>query len=188
MRKFSGMALLIIIGCVLIISLISYALFRPDPRQAMTSRELLQVCTTEMATQYHIHAQLKIMADKKTIEVPANIGIDQVKNCMSSVHTHDVDGVIHVESPIEKDFTLGDFFFNWKQPFDKSQILDFKLDAEHGLKMFVNGYESTEFENLILKDDQDIIIDYYNLKDGPDIKETRPRAWNKNQWINQIIF
>ena len=135
---------------------------------AMSSRELLAQCTTDMATTFHIHSHLTIMADQKNVIVPTEIGIDRVKNCMSSLHTHDESGVIHIESPVQKDFTLGDFFYNWKQPFSSTQVASHSVDTNHGLKLFVDGKESTDFENLVLTDEQSIFVDYYDLNKGPD--------------------
>lgn len=134
----------------------------------MTSRELVDVCTTDMATQFHIHSHLTIMADKKTIVIPKNVGIDLQKNCMSSVHTHDANGIIHIEAPVQKDFTLGDFFYKWNMPLSRTQVLTLKTDDTHGLKIYADGKEITDPENLVMTDHQDIFISYYALKDGPD--------------------
>lgn len=135
---------------------------------AMTSRQVVQTCTSDMATQFHIHAHLEIMANKQFVTVPAEIGINVTTDCMRPIHTHDDSGIIHIESPVQKDFMLSDFFYVWEKTFNKDQILDYKVDADHGLKMYVDGKEVRDFENLILVDTQDIFIDYYNLKDGPD--------------------
>jgi hypothetical protein len=160
--------MLILVGLIFagFVAFIYYQVTRPSPLLAMTSRELVDRCTTDMATQFHIHSNLQIVANGQKVLVPANVGIDFAKNCMSSVHTHDDTGIIHVEAPVKKDFTLGDFFYKWNKPFSNTQIMDFQVDAEHGLKVFVNGVENTEFTDLIMQDEQNIVIVYYNLKDG----------------------
>lgn len=106
------------------------------------------------------------MANGEKITIPEEIGITE--DCMSSLHTHNETGIIHIESPIQRDFTLGDFFYNWDETLNENQVLDFKTDFNHGLKIFVNGKESTDFENLVLEDDQEIFINYYLLSKGPD--------------------
>jgi len=136
--------------------------------ESLTSRQVVMQCTTDMATQFHIHAHLVMMIDKQNVPVPAEIGIDDATQCMHSIHTHDDTGVIHIEAPVQKDFTLADFFYIWGKSFNKDQIMDSKVDATHGLKMYVDGKEVQSFENLVLQDTQDIFIDYYLLKDGPD--------------------
>lgn len=139
-----------------------------NPLITMSSRQLVDQCTTDLVTKFHIHPHLAIIANKHNIELPANIGIDLAKDCMSSVHTHDNTGIIHIEAPIQKDFTLGDFFYKWNQPLTSTQFMNLPLDSSHALKVYVDQHEVTQPENIILKDKQSILIDYYSLADGPD--------------------
>jgi hypothetical protein len=37
-------------------------------------------------------------------------------SCFSWLHTHTPDGIIHIEAPIPRTFTLGDFFAVWGEP------------------------------------------------------------------------
>lgn len=63
---------------------------------------------------YHIHSQLTIkLPDGSTAEVPPNIGINQ--NCMYWLHTHETDGLLHVEAPDETLATLADFLEIWRR-------------------------------------------------------------------------
>jgi hypothetical protein len=56
----------------------------------------------------HFHAHLDVAVGGKAVVVPAGVGIDQIAQKLTSVHTHTPDGIIHIESP-EADavFTLG---------------------------------------------------------------------------------
>jgi len=58
------------------------------------------------------------------------------------------------------DYHLSDFFAVWGKAFTKEQILDSKADAQHLVKMTVNGKENSDYENLVLKDNDQIIISY----------------------------
>lgn len=129
-----------------------------DISEPLTSREVALLCTTDMATQFHIHPNLTILINGEKQEIPPNIGINVT--CMTSIHTHDGGGVIHVESPIEKDFTLGDFFAVWDKPFDSQNILSFQVDEAHTIVVSVNGEVVDTFENTILRDKDDIVISY----------------------------
>lgn len=151
----------------------------PTSFEKMTSREMAQVCLPSEGTVMHVHSHLSIMANKLPVAVPAEIGVEDQKHCIHALHTHDASAIIHIESPLQKDFTLGDFFAVWGMPLSKDQVLTNKVDAEHAMKLYVNGKESTDFENLVLKDHQDIVIDYYAVKDGPD---ALPKAfdWDSN--------
>lgn len=124
----------------------------------MTSREVAMLCTTDMATEFHIHPVLTIMIDGETQIIPADIGI--TSTCMHSLHTHDATGTLHVESPIQKDFTLADFFAVWDKPFDQNHILDKVTDPMHKITVTVNGVTVNTFENTILKDKDQIVISY----------------------------
>ena len=123
-----------------------------------TTREVALACTSDMATQFHIHPHLEIIINGERQEIPAKIGIQLT--CMNSLHTHDATGKIHVESPEKRDFTLADFFAVWDRPFNKDQILDYKVDDRHRIKETVNGTEIQDFENTVLHDGDQIIITY----------------------------
>ncbi len=127
-----------------------------------------QTCATAPATEidvggdenvvYHIHPTLTITINGEEIVIPTHIGLNS--GIMRPLHTHDTSGEIHVESPCKRDFTLGDFFDVWGQNFNSTCIMDSCSDADHTLTMYVNGIESTEYENLILKDKNEIEIVY----------------------------
>lgn len=61
----------------------------------------------------HVHPQLSIVADGEAVVVPTDIGISPAFGALAALHTHDDVGTIHVESPIVRDYTLGEFFDTW---------------------------------------------------------------------------
>jgi hypothetical protein len=61
----------------------------------------------------HIHEHLELFVNGKKVGVPALVGIDPVGNFLTELHTHDTSGIIHVESPTQMSFTLGQFFCEW---------------------------------------------------------------------------
>ncbi len=129
-------------------------------QKEMTSREAALLCTTDMATQYHIHPELKIIIEGTETLLPANLGIQP--SCMTSIHTHEGGGVIHVESPVVKDFTLGDFFAVWKKDFSKDKILDTTITPTTEIVVTVNGQKVDTYENTILRDKDKIVILFQN--------------------------
>jgi hypothetical protein len=68
---------------------------------------------------YHIHAHLSIFKDGRQIAIPANIGL---QGCAYELHTHDLSGIIHVETSVFKKFSLGQFFAVWGQPLSRTNI------------------------------------------------------------------
>jgi hypothetical protein len=99
---------------------------------------------------FHVHTRLTVFVAGKPRQIPAAIGIAPplgidrkpkglffVNNgdCFAWLHTHTPDGIIHIESPIQRQFTLGDFFDVWGQPLGPNQV-----GPEHGrVTAFFNG-------------------------------------------------
>jgi hypothetical protein len=92
-------------------------------------------CQTTEQTVLHIHTHLTIFVNGKQQQVPAGIGIpDAVAqqtpagafidsgSCFYWLHTHAADGIIHIESPVHRTFTLGAFFDEWGQPLSARQV------------------------------------------------------------------
>lgn len=124
----------------------------------MTSREIALRSTTDMATEYHIHPELSIFVNGEEVLIPTNLGVKATG--MTAIHTHDEKGVIHVEAPIQKDFTLGDFFAVWGKDFSSTQLLENTVDKNSEIIMTVNGERVDTYENTILWDKDKIVISY----------------------------
>jgi len=118
----------------------------------------LTTCINEGSLAEHIHVHLKIVINGEQVKIPANVGV--TSSCTLPVHTHDDTGEIHIESPFVYPFNLKDFFLVWGQPFNNTQIMQYKVDSTHLLKMTVNGQQNTEFENYVFHDGDEIVITY----------------------------
>lgn len=125
--------------------------------QTQTSREIALSCTTDAETTFHIHPVLKVTLLGKAQEIPTDIGINTL--CMNAIHTHDAGGVLHIESPVKKDFTLGDFFAVWQKPFTKEQVIDTVLLPGQRVIVTVNGKEVDTFDQTIMNDNDQIGIE-----------------------------
>ena len=117
----------------------------------------------------HIHTKLVIMIDNQLYPIPANIGIIP-GHCIYWLHTHDNSGLIHIESPIKRNFTLGDFLQIWKL-FDNSDIVhdiaDNKINGN--ISVHVNHNQSNtslvnHYSNLVLKDQDRILLNITNTQ------------------------
>ena len=78
------------------------------------------ICAAGMAELYHVHAHLAIIKDGQWLALPANVGI--LSQCNYEMHTHDQTGIIHIETPTLKTFTLGQFFDIWGQPLSSTNV------------------------------------------------------------------
>lgn len=87
---------------------------------------------------YHIHAHLDIIVDGKSQPVPAEIGIDAQAQLISPVHTHDATGIIHIESPDRRTFTLGQFFTEWGVLLNESCVGGY-CSPQTPIRVYIDG-------------------------------------------------
>ena len=77
---------------------------------------------SQEGTQIHIHAHLDLWVDGKKVAVPAGVGIAADSSFLTELHTHDTRGVLHIESPSNSTFTLGQFFGEWDVKLTKNCV------------------------------------------------------------------
>jgi hypothetical protein len=108
---------------------------------------------------YHIHAHLALFVEGREVAVPAGIGITD--RCLYWLHTHAADGIIHIEAPSRREFTLGQFFAVWGQPLGRTRFLDQTVDSSHELRAYVNGQPfDGDPASIKLEDGTAIVIEY----------------------------
>ena len=123
-------------------------------------------CGSKEQLAYHIHAHLAVFDNGQARSIPGGIGIpgSQVVQttegpvasggqCIYWLHTHAPDGVIHVESPTQRIYTLGDVFDEWHQPLSASQVGDVKGKVN----AIVNGKPWTKSIRAIPLDPHQVI-------------------------------
>src|SRR5437773_2530812 len=64
-------------------------------------------------TQVHYHAYLQIPNQGSRVSIPTNVGRSSACYYWLHMHTNEA-GIIHIESPSDRTFTLGDFFDVWR--------------------------------------------------------------------------
>jgi len=105
----------------------------------------------------HIHPQLGITFDGQPLTVPSQIGIDQSlwkdhsldqfgMQGMAPLHTHDASGTIHVESNVNRNYTLGEFLNIWGGLDTSGKIV----------KGTEDGKSVSDYKDLILRDGEQI--------------------------------
>jgi hypothetical protein len=87
----------------------------------------------------HIHAHLDVLVDGTPVPVPAFIGIDRTRATISPLHTHDTTGVVHIESPVQRSFTLGEFFTEWGVSMAADHLGALRSGDGKTLQLYVNG-------------------------------------------------
>ena len=84
---------------------------------------------------FHIHAHLTVFVNGTPRRIPYGIGIPSARvtptpagpyvaagTCFYWLHTHAADGIIHIESPIQRTYTLGNFFDVWRQELTPTRV------------------------------------------------------------------
>jgi hypothetical protein len=123
---------------------------KPQPKEFLTN---------------HVHAHLDVFVDGRAVAVPAGVGIkiddpavqisdmpDGTKRyggidlcnepCISPLHTHGVDGILHTESTTMEPNTLGEFFIEWDVALDASCVATYCLPATK-IAIYVDGVLDT---------------------------------------------
>jgi hypothetical protein len=104
----------------------------PGPGQTVDGID----CGASEQTLFHVHTHLTIFIDGQPRQTPYGVGIGSPRQvqqtaagpfvasgaCFSWLHTHAADGIIHIESPVQRSFTLGNLFDVWGQPLSPDQV------------------------------------------------------------------
>jgi hypothetical protein len=156
--------LIAIIGVGILVAIVAgigvYSFTAPRTPAALTIDGIQ--CNAFEQLLFHIHAHLDIIINGQYFLVPAQIGIIPDK-CFYWLHTHDVTGIIHIESPVNRDFTLGQFFDIWNKKFTNNQIFNYVANGNNPLTVYVNGTKvpnGTNFRDIKLSAREEIAIIY----------------------------
>jgi hypothetical protein len=99
---------------------------------------------------FHIHQEVEIFVDGTKVTIPKGIGIDEANRQIAVIHTHEADGVIHVESPkVSHVYTLGDVFGVWGLKLTKSCLGGFCTSGDKSLRVYVNGTQVAGEPSLV---------------------------------------
>jgi hypothetical protein len=110
---------------------------------------------------FHVHAHLDVFVNGSPVEVPAGIGINIedpavhttqtdlgptyggidpacAEPCISPLHTHGPDGILHTESAVDQPNTLGQFFTEWDVALTDACVGGY-CSPEASIQVFVDG-------------------------------------------------
>jgi len=95
-------------------------------------------CDRSEGAVFHIHQHVMLLDHGRSVPIPNDVGRPVLGECLYWIHTHSADGIVHVESPVFRSFTLGNFFDVWGQPLSATAAgpARFKKGA---LRAYVDG-------------------------------------------------
>jgi hypothetical protein len=117
-------------------------------------------CDAMEGQRLHIHQHLTILDRGKPVPIPPDVGQVPARRCLYWVHTHTPDGIIHIEAPAERAFTLGDFFQIWGQPLSRTRAGSAQAPKGKALRVWVDGRAYTgDPQKIVLARHTDVVIE-----------------------------
>ncbi len=130
----------LVVAVVLIAVIVTAAAFLAPKTSLVPLPGYLDQCATS-ATAYHAHPYLTINISGTPMVIPGGVGIEG--GCNRPLHTHSIDGVIHIETAEQRDYSLGDFLMiwgNWANDRSLTILNSTQVFNNHGhVTMTVNG-------------------------------------------------
>jgi len=112
-------------------------------------------------TKLHTHSHLYVVVNGRIYPVPALIGINVQQRFIAELHTHDVSGIIHVESPTVRTFTLGEFFDVWGLRFTSRCLGGYCASGKKQVMVWVHGKRVTsDPRKIVLQPHLSIVVAY----------------------------
>jgi hypothetical protein len=96
-------------------------------------------CETMEGSVLHTHQHLAIYDHGRLVGIPEDVGRPLIGQCFYWLHTHTPDGIIHVESPTFRSYTLGNFFDIWGQPLTRRDVAGARLKNGERIAVWVDG-------------------------------------------------
>jgi hypothetical protein len=157
-KRFIVIGLIIVVAIGIGVAVASSKFLSSSSAEAQTIDGIQ--CNAAEQLVFHNHAHLDMFINGQPYTIPSQVGIVPGK-CIYWLHTHDDSGVIHIESPVTRNFTLGQFFDIWKKKFSNVQIFDNIANATNTMSIYVNGTKTngnTDYRNTNLNEHDQIAI------------------------------
>ncbi|TMB95592.1 MAG: hypothetical protein E6J40_11690 [Chloroflexi bacterium] len=189
------------VGAILVAFAIGLIVYNfVNNRAAPTPKVAGVTCDHLEQTQTHYHAALQIIHEGDQVRLPGGIGIqggESTPTCYYWLHVHTAyPDIIHIESPLNDTFTLGQFFQVWDQwskdsgkgsvPFDATHVSSFTLGPDQKIYVYVDASDgkgavlySGDPKSIVLKAHEVITIEI--TKDKP----TPPPAFDWDSGTNK---
>ena len=134
-------------------------------------------CDASEGVAMHIHPHLSILDHGKPLPIPEDVGRPLSAPCLYWLHTHTPDGIIHIESPTVKTFTLGEFMDVWGEPLTKTDVAGAHPRKGESVRVYVDRQAFTgDPKKIEFTQHLDVVILV-----GPPYKLPPPfTAWNGN--------
>lgn len=124
----------------------------------------------------HYHAHLDIIDKDAAVTVPPGIGFvitNGQATGITSLHTHDASGLVHIESQTDVPFTLGQVFTEWGVRLTTGQVGGLVSGKGNVVRVYVNGTPFTgDPAAIVLRPHQEIALWYGSASSTPQVPST----------------
>jgi len=104
----------------------------------------------------HDHVGISISVNGESVSIPNGVGLNDRGCTMRPLHTHDSNGYIHIELKELAEVPLEAFFDTWGKHLDSTGFDEYRIDDTHEFLRYVNSEPSTDFQEYILKNGDQI--------------------------------
>jgi hypothetical protein len=137
----------VVVAVIVTVSVLAYVAFQRInqslvPAPVVAAGDAV-ACDQLEHTQVHNHAMLRIFNAGTEVAIPTGVG--RTGACYYWLHMHSGEpGIIHVEAPLDRTFTLADFFQVWsmwsgeKELLDPTHVSDIAIGPSQKLQVFVD--------------------------------------------------
>jgi hypothetical protein len=124
----------------------------------------------------HYHAHLDIIVNGSAVLVPAGVGFvitNGLATGITVLHTHDTSGIIHIESPVDVPYTLGQFFTEWGVRLGHGELGGLIHTDRSTLRVYVNGHEFIgDPASIVLRAHQELALWYGRATATPHVQSS----------------
>jgi hypothetical protein len=156
----------IVVGGILVVVAIVLIIMAVSKQQPTTSGVPTAAgipCDQLEHTQTHYHAALQILYQGNPVTIPNDIG--RLPTCFYWLHVHaESPGIIHVESPKNRTFTLGELFKVWAaskhtpEPLDATHVSSFTLTGDQKVVIYIDHQDDKKGPQLYTGDPAAIVL------------------------------
>jgi len=107
---------------------------------------------------YHVHAKLEVYVDGQKTPVPNNIGVSGAT--VAALHTHDAEGIVHMEADNPFEVKLATFFEVWGVKFTDTQLGGYQNEGDKTIQVFVNGQKVEKPASYVVKAKDKVVVGY----------------------------
>lgn len=137
-------------------------------------------CDTALAATDQAWVHLDIYIEGRAMQIPANTGVYPTASgsqCRYWLNTSDTTGIIAIQAPTKRTFTLGNFFAIWGLPLSASDLAGHQATATRSVRAYVNGRRTTgNPADIPLSPNAEIVLEYGPPWKAPAASYTFPKG------------